>query len=254
MKLNIQTFQRVLRSSFAHFALGSVALVACSQTASAQARGNTGGQGALGGTLSEVGTLGGATDAAGATGATGTAGTANGALSESAQIGRFSDGFTSAAGNFGAAATTGNLGGLNSGLGGFGLGGFGGGLGGFGLGGFGGGFGGGLNQNSQQQQTIRATVKLGFSMPPIPGPVQTRQVNARMSRLPLPSRFAGVQVQIADRIAYIPDGVSEEDAGLLARLLMLEPGVDDVESEYTREDPSVSDAMVEEVVPPPPTR
>ncbi|MFN3190650.1 MAG: hypothetical protein ACE361_09020 [Aureliella sp.] len=139
---------------------------------------------------------------------------------------------------------TAGLGG-NTGLGRLGgLGGFGGGFG--GLGGFGGGFGGGLGGfNQQNDAKIRATIKLGFAYEPPKPSFRAQRLNATLRRLPLPSKFQGVQVAINDRTAFVSGrNVAEGDREVLEQLVLLEPGIDDVEFA----DFSASDRSQQEVI------
>ena len=172
-------------------------------------------------------------------------------------------------------------GGTAGGLGGGGLGGVGGlgGLGGFGLGfGFsqgaarGGGFGGANNfnlqnsQNNQNQSTIRASVKLGFSYPIPSGTARANAMADRIARIPMGADMTGVNIQV-DGSTVILTGVvdSESTARRLAGLLTLEPGIYDVQNDLqiatdtTLPDnvpaaPSATTVAPPEVVPvPPPT-
>ena len=138
----------------------------------------------------------------------------------------FSSGFgASAFGGAGATTATGaaGFGGATGGRGAFG-------------GGFGGGFGGrggvGQTQNNQQNNNkIRATVKLGFTYVGLPPQVRTQKVNATLARLPLPSRLSGVRVNMNGRTALLTGTVeSEDDVTLLEQLVSLEPGVDEVDT------------------------
>lgn len=129
------------------------------------------------------------------------------------------------------------MGGLGMGMGGMGMGGLGmGGMGGMGLGmgmgmGMGGlgmgGFGmGGMGMQQQQQSKLRPTVRLGFEVER-PSPVRrSQQAQMTLSRLPQAERFAGVNV-VMDGNRAIATGSLENsaDAGLLRQLLLLEPGI-----------------------------
>ncbi|MEM8734276.1 MAG: hypothetical protein AAGG44_08640 [Planctomycetota bacterium] len=145
-----------------------------------------------------------------------------------------------------------NAGGFGGGLGGTtGLGGGFGRLGGFGggFGGFGGGFGGGLGGFNQQQNDakIRATIKLGFKYEPPRSSLRTQRLNATLRRLPLPSKFQGVQVAINDRTAFVSGrNVAEEDRDVLEQLVLLEPGIDDVEfADFSASDRSQPQVTIE---------
>jgi hypothetical protein len=140
----------------------------------------------------------------------------------------------------------GRTGGLSGGLGGFsgGLGGLGGGLG--GLGGLGGRntggrtSRGGFNQNQNQQnqngqKQVRATVKLGFSVPGTTSATRSTDINSRLNRM-ANATVRGVIVQMEGRTAVITGRVPTLDDGkMMERLLSLEPGIDRVKNELIYE-------------------
>lgn len=174
----------------------------------------------------------------------GDTGTGNNAAGSSAGLTGFGNGFGSTLGGFDpgfGAAVLGGANALGGGLGGttfrgstFG-GGFGGGAfgGGFGGGGFGGQ--GGFNtqqQNNQNQPTLRATVKIGFSYAGPVAAVQNERINARLARTPIISKFEGVNVAMRGRTAVLTGPIpSESEARLLMRYLSLEPGIDAVDNQ-----------------------
>ncbi len=109
-------------------------------------------------------------------------------------------------------------------------------------GGFGAGGRGGSSFNNQNNQnnkpSVRAVVRLGFAYPGIDAQVVNQQVNDRLSRTPLPGdlqarvRQDGLRVEMEGRTAVLRGEVTaQEDGDLLARLLALEPGIDDVRNE-----------------------
>jgi hypothetical protein len=127
----------------------------------------------------------------------------------------------------------------NMGMGGLGMGGMGGmgmGMGGMGMGGMGfgrgmGGFGmGGMGMQQQQQSKLRPTVRLGFEVERPSAVRRSQQVQMRLSRLPQAQRFSGVDV-VMDGSRAIATGslANPADAGLLRQLLLLEPGVYEVD-------------------------
>ncbi len=114
-----------------------------------------------------------------------------------------------------------SMGGMLGGMGGMSMGAM-------GMGGTGGrtGMGGNSNQN---QSKIRASVRLGFSMPLAPADQRTQVVQTRFANLPLGDRVRNPQVSITGRTATIRGEVaSQDDARLVERLLKLEPGIDNV--------------------------
>ena len=223
--------------------------------ASAQFGGQTGISSNLGG-FGNTG-LGNSSFGLSSSGNTAAAGGTTGAegISNFGNLGGFDAGFGASGNAFsvGGANGTGNRtnnafgGGQLGALGGFGLG-----LGGFGFGG--GGFGGGLGgfgQNQNQEPALRATVKIGFEYAGPPATARAREINSRIARIPLPSGFEDVQVLVSGRTAVLRGRVSSaDDISLLERLVRLEPGIDNVETQVNVQDgPSPL-----EVVPPPPAR
>lgn len=139
---------------------------------------------------------------------------------------------------FGSAFGTGGLGGvggLGGGLGG--IGGLGGGFGGGrfgGMGGFGGGFGGrggfGQNQQQQNQTKIRATAKVGFDYNAPQPQAQATAVRSTLARLPIPERFNQAQIDFNGRTAVVSGSFEDaDDIAVLKQLLLLQPGIEDVD-------------------------
>jgi len=132
-----------------------------------------------------------------------------------------------------------------SGMGGMGMGGMGMGMGGMGMGGM------GMGRSGMQQQSqtkVRPTVVLGFEVAR-PSPQQrAQQVQLNLTRLPQPQRFAGVTVQVEGNRAVVSGSLKEpKDADLLRQLLLLEPGVFQVdmqqmESNSSEDSPSNRDS------------
>lgn len=208
----------------------------------------------------------------------GGSGTGSNPATASAGLTGFGSAFGSSLGGFdpgfGAAVLGGatGIGGANSAFRSSALGGgFGGGFGGAFGGGFGGGgFGGqGFNnqQNNQNQPTLRATVKIGFSYAGPVAAVRNERINARLARTPIISKFEGVNVSMQGRTAVLTGPIpSEGDASLLIRYLSLEPGVDAVDNQLIiggtppvtdsaspiRPSAPLSPVPSAEVVPPPP--
>jgi hypothetical protein len=197
------------------------------------------GTSSLGGGSNGIGTLAG--------GATGTAGSQAGRVGQTGlggiggSLGGLGGGLGGIGGGLGGLG--GGLGGLGGGLGGIGgrggiggLGGFGGGLGGFGntRGGFQGGQGGQGNQ--QGKANIRTTFKPAFDRPTVPVTSEdTKRVQARMERLPLPDKYRNVKVDVVGRTAILTGEVgSEAEARFIARLVSLEPGIDSIDSRLTQ--------------------
>ncbi|QDV26647.1 hypothetical protein [Aureliella helgolandensis] len=100
--------------------------------------------------------------------------------------------------------------------------------GGFGGGGFGGGRG-AQNQNQQNETKVRATVKLGFKIDGPPPALRSRQLNSTLARLPLQRQFANIHV-VMDGSTAVLSGIAKnpEDLGVLRQLLLMEPGVQEV--------------------------
>ncbi len=104
-----------------------------------------------------------------------------------------------------------------------------------GFGGFGGGFGGGGAGQTQENQTpIPFTLKLGFK-PRLRSPAEVSQLlSSRLTRLPMPAKFAGMRVSIEGTTAVVSGSVpTKEDAQVAEQLMLLEPGVNDVQNDLT---------------------
>lgn len=190
----------------------------------------------FGGSTTDRTTTGGATSGLGAATQAQTRGTgaATGGLSAAAPFG---SGFTFDP-RFGATSFATPFGtGIGGGVGGVGgLGGFGGGLSGSRFGSFGGGFGGGFGrggfgQTQQQNQSkIRATAKVGFEFQAPPAQAQATTIRATLARLPLPPKFEQAQIQFDGRTAVVMGNFKNaEDVAVLKQLLLLEPGVSEVD-------------------------
>lgn len=114
-----------------------------------------------------------------------------------------------------------------------------------GLGGFGGGFGGfgrgnqgfgqnQLNNNANQQKPIRVSLRLGFTYAGPPPAAVSRQFARRLRRLPNLPSAKSIKVEMDGRTAVLQGAVeSERERDLIARLVLLEPGVSDVRNEMT---------------------
>jgi hypothetical protein len=122
------------------------------------------------------------------------------------------------------------------GMGGMGMG-MGMGMGGMGMGGMGGGRGGQTGRGgaggmggTQQQYQIRPTVKLGFEVARPTSQQRTQQFTSTIARLPQPQRFAGVSVKVDGRTAIATGKLANTaDATLLKNLLLMEPGIYEVD-------------------------
>ncbi len=212
--------------------------------------GQTGGTGTTGGMTSGLGnsmTMGGQNRSItanssmfggfGATNATGFSGLTGGTG------GRTGTGMTGMGGTGMGGTGMGGMGMGGMGLGGMGLGGMG--MGGMGLGGMGlggmGGLGGmnmfgrnNLNSNAQNQRQVRARMTIGFTPDAVAPEIMSTNISTKLKRLPLPIQSRGIGVTMEGRTAVMTGTVANEaEANKLARLLKLEPGVDDVRSELT---------------------
>lgn len=141
------------------------------------------------------------------------------------------------------------IGGLGGGIGGIGGGGFGGGLGGFGgglgglggiggLGGLGGGrnsrnqLGGGRNANGKGQ--IRAVVRPDIEFNQDARNASFNTIPERMSRLPLPERLRNISATVESGVVVLRGtALTESDKRMVEKLVMLEPGVTQVQNEVS---------------------
>lgn len=134
----------------------------------------------------------------------------------------------------------GGVGGLGGGIGGLG-GGFGGGLGGLGgiggLGGLGGSrnrnqLGGGRNANGNGQ--IRAVVRPDIEFNQATRNESFNTIPERMARLPLPERLRNISATIESGVVVLRGSVlTESDKRMVEKLVMLEPGVNQVQNEVS---------------------
>ncbi len=149
------------------------------------------------------------------------------------------------------------MGGMGMGMGGMGMG-----MGGMGMGMGMGGMGGrgqqqngrgGMGGSGQQQYTLRPTVKLGFDVPTPNSQARGQQIQLTMARLPQPSRFAGANVSIDGRRAIVTGNVDKSQREILKRLLLLEPGIYEVDMSQldgaTSGDSSSSRAILQDAEP-----
>ncbi|MEC7564628.1 MAG: hypothetical protein VX738_02995 [Planctomycetota bacterium] len=138
-----------------------------------------------------------------------------------------------------AASFSGNTGGMG-GMGGMGMGGMGMGMGMGGMGGFGrmGGFG-NMNQNNQTQNTLRFPYVISFKTQPlIVANVQAR-AELRLTKLPGLSKYNRVAVVMDGTSATLRgDVVSERDKRFVEKLVLLEPGIEDVTNELAVQPPA----------------
>ncbi len=87
----------------------------------------------------------------------------------------------------------------------------------------------GMNNQNQNQTKVRATVRLGFSMPLPPASERSQAIQSRLSRIPGSSSAQNLQVSLSGRTATVRGQVQSLDDGkLIERLLKLEPGIDTV--------------------------
>ena len=139
------------------------------------------------------------------------------------------------------------------GMGGLGMGGFGMGMGGMGMGGMGGrnqqgNRGSGMGGN--QQPSLRPTVKLGFETVLPSNNQRQQQVQVSMSRIPQADKFMGANVQIQGRKATVSGSVPPDKVRVLKQLLLLEPGIYEVDLSQVNKG-SASSAAAGEQVPAP---
>ncbi len=126
----------------------------------------------------------------------------------------------------------GNTGGQQGGFGG--MGGFGmGGMGGFGMGGMGRGMMGMFGGQQQQQPgaNLRFPFVVRFQVAPLIPEVTRQKAETRLTKLPALSRFNKVAVALADGKATLSgEVVSAKEKSLIERLVLLEPGITDVDN------------------------
>lgn len=94
-----------------------------------------------------------------------------------------------------------------------------------------------INQLSNQRAQLRMPVSLGFQprqQSLITPAVREQRIQARFARIPRVREMGSVSVDIREGTAILSGAVgSEDDRRLLAKLLLLEPGVSEVQNDLT---------------------
>ncbi|TVS09222.1 MAG: BON domain-containing protein [Planctomycetaceae bacterium] len=104
------------------------------------------------------------------------------------------------------------------------------------MGQFGRAFGGAMNtRGARTRETLRTSVELGFQAPVAPTPTAvSSRVQNRIARIPRIQEMGSVNVQMEGQTAVLQGQVaSAQDRDLVARMLLLEPGISDVRNELT---------------------
>ncbi len=97
-------------------------------------------------------------------------------------------------------------------------------------------FGGAMNtRGARTRENLRTSVELGFQAPAAPTPtVVSSRVQNRIARIPRIQEMGSVNVQMEGQTAVLQGQVaSAQDRDLVARMLLLEPGISDVRNELT---------------------
>jgi hypothetical protein len=127
------------------------------------------------------------------------------------------------------------LGGMGMGMGGLGMGMGGMGMGGMGMGGMNRGMGGmGGNQNGRNNRQVRHSLRVGFDYVGMTNTARASNINTKLTKITLPPRLKGANVDVAleGRTAVLRGTVKNAEAAkMIERLVLLEPGVDEVRSE-----------------------
>ena len=145
-------------------------------------------------------------------------------------VGRSATGPTGTTGRSGLASGMGMGMGLSMGMGMGGMGGMSGGMGGMNSRGTTGQF--GQQNSSQNQRTIRATVKVRFPYTRPAAAQVSQTVVARWNRIPLPEKFNGVNLEFVNGVATLTGKVATaEEKRMAEKLILLEPGVSVVQNQ-----------------------
>jgi anaerobic glycerol-3-phosphate dehydrogenase len=97
-------------------------------------------------------------------------------------------------------------------------------------------FGGAMNtRNARTRQNLRTSVELGFNAPPAQPPtVVGARVQQRIARISRIQEMGSVTIEMDGQTAVLRGQVAtEQDRDLVARMLLLEPGISDVRNELT---------------------
>jgi hypothetical protein len=97
-------------------------------------------------------------------------------------------------------------------------------------------FGSAMNsRNTRTRQNLRASVQLGFDAPPAQPPVVVgARVQQRIASIPRIQEMGSVSIEMEGQTAVLRGQVATaQDRDLVARMLLLEPGISDVRNELT---------------------
>ncbi len=107
-------------------------------------------------------------------------------------------------------------------------------------------FGGNMNvRGARTRENLRTSVELGFQPPVAPAPAAvSSRVQNRIARIPRIQEMGTVNLQMEGQTAVLQGQVaSAQDRDLVARMLLLEPGISDVRNELTLVDSSDPEAQ-----------
>jgi len=96
------------------------------------------------------------------------------------------------------------------------------------------------NSLNRQRQSLRMPVQLGFSTPAVHTPaVVADRVQTRLDRIPRIREMGSVTVEMEGQTAVLRGQVATAaDRELVAKMLLLEPGISDVRNELTSAPPA----------------
>lgn len=87
------------------------------------------------------------------------------------------------------------------------------------------------NQDSGRRIDLRSRVTLGFQNRVVPAAAFNEQMTRRLEKLPSLSIVNGVEVSLVNRTAILRGRVAHDyDANMIAQVVLLEPGVDNVQN------------------------
>lgn len=107
-------------------------------------------------------------------------------------------------------------------------------------------FGGRTGQRGPTRMNMRTSVQLGFPAPTVQASpaVVSNRVQTQIARIPRIQEMGSVTVEMQGRTAVLRGQVAtEQDRALVAKMLLLEPGISDVQNELTFAPPADSAAQ-----------
>jgi len=103
-----------------------------------------------------------------------------------------------------------------------------------------------MGRTQTQRQLSRIPFEIGFASPAAAPPAETSaRIQTRLSRIPQVRKMGQVSLDLEGQVAVLRGQVaSENDRELVARLVLMEPGIADVRNELTLQQDTPPEAPV----------